>query len=363
MAEILTKDFESIVLNDVPLIDVRAPIEYTKGAFLNSINLPIMTDEERHQVGIKYKESGNDAATELGHTLVSGSVKAERVEAWRQFILANEGTMLYCFRGGARSRISQQWLKEIGIELTRLEGGYKAFRQYLMTQMAPENIPTKPVILTGCTGSGKTILLSKLPHAIDLEAIAHHRGSAFGNFIDGQPTQINFENNLAYALIKHRQSLNHMILEDESRNVGKCYIPKELLDYFRSGPYILLDVPLHERVDITYKEYVEESQQRYIERFNDKGLVMWHDYIVTSMEKVKKRLGGDRFKGLIELFESSFSQQLSTGDATGHKDWILTFLRDYYDPMYQYQIDQKKDKIAFSGNHEAVYEYLIALES
>lgn len=361
MSGILTSDFKTIVMNDTPLIDVRAPIEYDKGAFPGSINLPIMNDQERHEVGIKYKESGNDAATELGYSLVSGNVKAERVEGWKSFIKDNPNAMLYCFRGGSRSRISQEWLKETGIDITRLEGGYKAFRNYLIHQMEPKQITSKPIVLTGCTGSGKTILLSRLPHAIDLEGIANHRGSAFGNFIDGQPTQINFENRLAYAVIKNQQQYKHMVLEDESRNVGKCYIPKDLLEYFRSGPYVLLDVPLDERVDITFKEYVEESQQRYIEYYGNEGLEKWHSYIAGSMEKVQKRLGGDRLKTLLAIFNEGYREQLSTGNGDGHKEWIKVFLRDYYDPMYQYQIKQKDSVIAYRGNHDEVYEYLMEL--
>lgn len=356
----LTKDFHTIALNEIPLIDVRAPIEYEKGAFKGSINLPIMTDEERHLVGIKYKNAGNEAATELGHEFVSGEVKEARVNAWISFIKEHPNAMLYCFRGGSRSRISQEWLEEAGYKVTRLEGGYKAYRNYLMDELEAEAQTAKPIVLSGYTGSGKTILLNELDNTVDLEGIAHHRGSAFGGHIDAQPSQINFENNLAYRLIQHRaKGYSHMILEDESRNVGRCFIPKDLLDYFRSGPYVLLEVSLADRVMITYDEYVTESQASHIERYGDDGINKWYAYIDESMNKAKKRLGGERFNAVQELLEVAHTHQLSTNDPTRHKDWIELFLRDYYDPMYKYQLEQAgDDKFAFKGNKEAVIAYI-----
>ncbi len=96
----VTNDFKSIVLNDTKLIDVRAPIEYEKGAILNSINLPILSNEERHIIGICYKEKGNEEATKLGFKLVSGSVKEERVNSWVKYFRENPNTIIHCFRGG-----------------------------------------------------------------------------------------------------------------------------------------------------------------------------------------------------------------------------------------------------------------------
>jgi len=357
-----THDFENIVLNELPLIDVRAPIEYEKGAFITSVNLPIMSNEERHVVGIEYKKAGPISATELGHTLVSGAVKDARIEGWTTFIKANPHTLLYCFRGGSRSKISQEWLAEIGIDIPRLEGGYKAFRHYLIHALAGDAQTAKPVILSGYTGSGKTILLNQLTTSLDLEGIAHHRGSAFGNYIEPQPTQINFENNLAYKLIQHRhQGSTHLILEDESRNVGRCFIPEDLLAYFRSGQYVFLDVSLEDRVLITYEDYVLASQNRYEKHFGTLGLEHWYNYIHTSMHKARKRLGGKLFKEVLSLLDTAYQHQLSTNHTDRHKDWIHLFLHDYYDPMYQYQLTKKQQDFTFSGDKKAVLEYLTTL--
>ena len=190
---VTTNDFKNIVLKNIPLIDVRAPIEFEKGAFQTSVNLPILTNEERHIIGICYKEKGNDEATKLGYEIVSGKTRENRISGWIDFIDKNPDSMIYCFRGGSRSTIAQKWISEIGKrEIVKLEGGYKSFRNFLINSLEPNSIKAKPLILTGYTGSGKTILLNNLKNSIDLEGIANHRGSTFGHHVTIQPTQINF---------------------------------------------------------------------------------------------------------------------------------------------------------------------------
>jgi tRNA 2-selenouridine synthase len=358
-----TNDFLQIVLNQSPLIDVRAPIEFEKGAFMNAVNLPIMDDNDRHVVGIKYKEEGNAAATELGYDLVSGEVREARTKAWLDFMDLHPDALLYCFRGGSRSRISQEWIKEAGRDIVRLEGGYKAFRTYLLDALTPEAQIAKPIILSGCTGSGKTLILKDVPTAIDLEGIAHHRGSSFGHHIDAQPSQINFDNNLAYALITHKHNgYQHVVLEDEGRNVGRRFLPIDLVAHYKTGDYVVVDVSLEERVNITLQEYVIESQASYIERFGElDGLSNWHTYIQSSMERVKKRLGGDRLKIILDLFEDGYEKQLATGAYASHEAWLESFLRDYYDPMYNYQMEKVKHNVIFRGNRDEVTAYLRSL--
>lgn len=372
-----TQDFRKIVLADTPLIDVRAPIEFEKGAFPNAVNLPIMTDEERHVVGIKYKEAGNEAATVLGHELVAGDERERRVKGWLAFIKRHEGTMIYCFRGGARSRIAQTWIEEaLGQEILRLEGGYKAFRHYLINQLTKEAVlgieteylkkaqPRRPILLGGYTGSGKTILLNDIPQTIDLEGIAHHRGSSFGEHVDPQPSQINFENTLAYVFIKHQAAgYQTMVFEDEGRHVGRCFLPKELSDYLTTAELVVLDRTLEERIEITLAEYVTQAQEEYCQRFGiEEGLKAWQDYIIRSMTKVQKRLGLELYKALIADFEEAFAHQISTNDPSHHQNWISHFLTQYYDPMYAYQLANTTKKIIYQGNANEVRDFLISLK-
>ena len=222
-------DFQYLFLNDVPLIDTRAPVEFEKGAFPCSVSLPLMTNDERAQVGTCYKQQGQDAAIELGHSLVSGEVKQQRVDAWLDFAKHNPQGYLYCWRGGLRSQICQQWLAERGCHYPRIGGGYKAMRRYLIDQFERISQHYPLLVLGGRTGCNKTAFVEQLPQAVDLEALANHRGSSFGRRPDGQPTQLNFENAVAVAMLKAEQralqSQQPLLLEDESKLVGRCSLP------------------------------------------------------------------------------------------------------------------------------------------
>lgn len=362
----ITNDFKSIVLNDTKLIDVRAPIEYEKGAMLNSINVPILTNEERHIIGICYKEKGNEEAVKLGYELVSGNIKEERVNSWVKYFRENPSAMIYCFRGGSRSTIAQSWIYEaIGQDIVKLDGGYKAFRNYLINSLVPENIKSKPLVLTGYTGSGKTILLNKLKNSIDLEGIANHRGSTFGHFITPQPTQINFENSLAYSLIKHEdKNYKYMIFEDESKNIGRNFIPKDFYDHFHNGDLIFLNATVEERVENILGEYVTNGQRDHIleQKNEDLGLESWLNDMVASIEKVKGRLGGDRMKVIIEEIKLAYKIQTETSSIDRHRNWIELFLTNYYDPMYKYCIEKSNRNVIFTGNSKEVVGYLEELE-
>lgn len=361
----ITNDFHNIVINQIPLIDVRAPIEYEKGAFLNSVNLPIMNDEERHMVGICYKENGNEQAVKLGHELVNGGIRQSRINAWVSYIVEHPNAILYCFRGGMRSKLSQQWITQAtDKDILRLEGGYKAFRNFLINALELDYQNSTPIVLGGYTGSGKTILLKELDNSIDLEEIANHRGSSFGSFVSPQPSQINFENNLAYKLIKHKHTnYKHLMIEDEGRNIGKCFIPNPIREYFNSGDLVLLNVPIEERVQITLKEYVCHSQLNYILNCGeDVGVEEWAKYIVLSINKIKNRLGLVEYNKIIGLFDNAYEKQLRTGNLNYHESWITLLLTEYYDPMYKYQIKKTDKKIVFEGNYKEVISYFKNLE-
>jgi len=361
MIKFTSNDFIKIIIEDIPLIDVRAPIEYEKGAFLNSVNLPIMNDEERHLVGICYKEKGNEEAVKLGHKLVSGEVKQIRIDAWVSQLEKYPESMIYCFRGGQRSQITQEWIFEAtGKSVARLDGGYKAFRNYLINALEPSEQTSMPILLGGLTGAGKSKLLEKLDNSIDLEGIANHRGSSFGRFITPQPTQINFENNLAFALIKHKnKDHKYMILEDEGQHVGKCFIYKPLFEYFTSGKLVVLERPFEERLNATMNEYVIESQADYIKAFGqEQGLLEWSEYIKTSIDRIKSRLGGDWHKKVLEAFGDAFTRQSESGKSDLHKNWVGILLNEYYDPMYEHQLKKRDIDIVFRGNEKDTFEYL-----
>lgn len=360
----LTKDFKRIVIENLPLIDVRAEVEFEKGAFLNSVNLPILNNEERHIIGVCYKEKGNAEATKLGYELVSGKIREERLNSWINFIKENPNSVIYCFRGGSRSKISQEWIiNDLNKDIPRIEGGYKAFRNYLIDEMALEKQSYSPIILTGYTGSSKTTLLNKISNGLDLEGIANHRGSSFGSHIKPQPSQIDFENNLAYRLIQLKEkNFNNIIIEDEGKNIGRNFIPKSLQDHFSSGKYVVLDSSLEERISNTLKEYVIESQKEYKDFYGEDGLEKWFNYIQESMNRVRKRFGGDKLNQVIKDLEKAYNHQLSTGSFDLHRDWIERFLREYYDPLYKKSIKNSPDSLLFKGNYNEVLDFFNSLK-
>ncbi|WP_010169028.1 tRNA 2-selenouridine(34) synthase MnmH [Candidatus Epulonipiscium viviparus] len=356
-----TKNFKNIVINNTPLIDVRAEVEFNKGAFLNAVNIPIMDNLERHVIGIEYKQHGNDSAVELGHELVSGQLRETRICKWVDFINNNPTAIIYCFRGGQRSKIAQSWIeKRLGRQIERLEGGYKAFRHYLMENLQPQYAPQHIMILGGYTGTGKTKLLAEFSATVDLEKLANHRGSSFGRHIDPQPSQINFENNLAYAMIQNKyKNYKYMLLEDEGRHIGANFIPPDLAAHFANGKLIILQEDIETRVNITHSEYVIEAQKEYCDALDpDIGLYEWAKYIMSSIDRLKKRLGGLATQNLINSFNAAFSKQLIFGQTDMHKDWIKMLLIDYYDPMYKYQLKNTSKKIIFMGNTNEVRNFL-----
>ena len=358
-----TNDFRSIVLDKRPLIDVRAPIEYEKGSFPNSINLPLLNDEERRLVGICYKEFGNAAAVELGKKLIHTDIKKERVDGWKAFVAENPNAFLYCFRGGQRSQISQMWLSELGIEIPRLQGGYKAFRNFLIKESERISREVNTLILGGRTGSGKTILLNELDNAIDLEGLAHHRGSSFGSYVNPQPSQVGFEDSLAYALLDHEEAMHrHLVLEHEGHNIGKIYIPKPIFSALREGRLVILQTPLQERIEITFDEYVSQSLLEYEAVYAHEGEEQWFEDVSLGLKRISKRLGSELYIQIQSLFQEAYSHQKNRGEFEGHKAWIEILLCKYYDPMYDYQIEKSEMPIVFRGDAKEVKAYIKSQE-
>lgn len=356
----LTEDFRSLVLNNTPLLDVRATVEFEKGAFAQTTNIPILTDRERELVGTMYKKKGNSAAVALAEELIKQEGKRQRVEMWKEYIDANPQAYLYCFRGGQRSAISQAWLEEAGVKITRLKGGYKAFRNYLMEESLRISAEVDTLIIGGRTGSGKTILLHEIPNSIDLEGLAHHRGSSFGGFVERQPTQINFENNLAYDLIQfeHKHPNKPLVIEHESHNIGRAFIPKPVYVNFMQGKLILLETPMQERVEIIFEEYIVNSLASYLKKHAQEGVKIWSDAIANNIDKIKKRVGSELHDKLQNILKNSLEIQLRTGDLQGYKELIEILLVSYYDPMYDYQIEKSEIPILFRGGHKEIADFL-----
>ena len=355
------EDFRKLFLEDTPLLDVRAPIEFKKGSLPLAENHPIINDEERHRIGTRYKELGQDEAMALGYELVSGDTKHRRIDAWKRFASQHPDGVLFCWRGGMRSKLAQQALyEESGILYPRIKGGYKALRHFLIEELETSTESISYLRIGGRTGVGKTLFLNTLSNSIDLEGMARHRGSAFGPRAIPQPSQADFENALSIALLKYRASSNApLAVEDESRNIGAVTIPEHLFKKLRQSPLLLLEASREERVEISFKEYVEDTLQEYQHYYGEEqGDSLWSEYLLGSIDKIKRRLGGERHAAFRAKLEQAIDIYRASRDDALFKDLIAELLFNYYDPMYDYQIGKNEGLIAFRGDAAALTSYI-----
>ncbi len=275
-------DYKYFILNGGRILDVRSEGEFEQGHIPGSVNVPILNDDDRKLVGTCHKKEGSDKAVALGYKLVSGEKKECILKQWKEEIdrAKCEGIELYlmCARGGMRSQIAKEWIQdELGVDLPRFSRGYKYFRQFLIDELEKRDFT--PIILSGNTGTGKTVLLNKLANAIDLEGLAQHRGSAFGGRLTPQPSQANFENLLAFEMVKLKeQKPRCIIFESESRGIGRVEIPKLFFEHMHSGDYIFLENSMEKRVRFTYDDYVTKDLAEYTAFYGtEKGTELWRD--------------------------------------------------------------------------------------
>ena len=353
-------DYRDIFLNDRPMMDTRAPVEFVKGAFPGVVNLPLMNDDERQRVGTCYKQQGQQAAIVLGHQLVSGATLQERLARWTAFAQANPDGYLYCFRGGLRSHLVQKVLKdEAGIDYPRVGGGYKAMRTFLLETVDQAVEQCDFVLLGGLTGSGKTEVLQQLRNGLDLEGYANHRGSSFGKRATGQPSNIDFENRLAVDVLKKRaHGIEQFVLEDESRAIGSCALPLPLFQGMQQYPMVWLEDSQEGRVERILRDYVVDLCAEFISVHGDEGFALFSERLLESLNNVQKRLGGERHRRMLILMEDALAEQANSGAVDLHRGWIEGLLREYYDPMYAFQREKKGARIEFAGEKGAVLEYL-----
>jgi len=360
----ITDDYEAVVAEDVGLIDVRAPGEFKNGSVPGAVNIPLLNDDERHRVGLTYRQQGRDTALELARQLVETGKKDMLTDMWTAYLKRYPDAVMYCARGGMRSATAASWTAEkAGAPVRRIKDGYKGFRTYLLGRLDPETITAKPILVGGRTGSGKTTVINSFANAIDLEAIANHRGSSFGRFTTPQPGQADFENRLATALIKHAHAgFSYLILEDEGRHVGKRFLPRELSGFFSGGELIVLEAPFEERVDNIFREYVIESQKQYgAGTVSTDAMWVWFEEMNHNLERIAKRLGSSLLEQIRALLESGCYHQQKNGDPEAHKNWIRLLLNHYYDPMYDYQLKKRDKAPLLAGRELVVMQYLRSL--
>jgi tRNA 2-selenouridine synthase len=292
---------------DVPAFDVRSPREFSHAHIPGAFSLPLFTDAERALVGTAYKRQGKKEAIDLGVEIVGPKLYSLLKQAEMH---AQKECKLYCWRGGMRSEFVRFFLSFTGMRAVQLKGGYKAYR-HLMLQTLEK--PAALYVLGGLTGSGKTELLEVLDAPkIDLEKLASHRGSVYGEMPGlHQPSCEQFENMLGHTLYANK---GPFWVEDESRMIGSCKIPDGFFEAMLKAPFIFLDSPKEERVLRIHRLYGGFEQSWWIQ----------------MTLKIQKRLGGMQTRQVLSFIEQN--------DLLPAIDTILT----YYDGAYQYAIERRR---------------------
>ncbi len=281
-----------------PVIDVRSPAEFAHAHIPGAINLPLFTNEERAVVGTAYKQQSREQAIKIGLDYFGGKMRPMVEEIEGVFGKKQRTPVLvHCWRGGMRSAAVAWLLNLYGFKVYTLEGGYKAFRNWVLAQFS---LPYPFNIVGGYTGSGKTEVLETLREAgeavVDLEGLAQHKGSAFGGIGKLQPSQEMFENLLARQLqITLAKGPERIWIEDESQRIGLVNIPAELWKTMRKARAFFLNIPFEERLSFIVGGYARHKKED----------------LVNAIIRIQKKLGSQATRDAIgylveDNFEASF---------------------------------------------------------
>jgi tRNA 2-selenouridine synthase len=309
-------EVRAFLRQDQLILDARSPAEFELGHLPGARSLPIFDDEQRAEIGTLYKQKGRDQAVLRGLEIVGPKMApwVSQVKNW----LKESGYQqlgIYCWRGGMRSG-SMAWLfSQAGVSVNQLIGGYKSYRQILLDDLS--SIP-RLCILGGPTGSGKTEVLKYLSEfgeqVIDLEALANHRGSAFGALgQDKQPSNQQFQNEL-FDCFQALNIENRIWVESESKNIGKCYLPDSFWELMNTRPVLKMDVSIEQRVPRLVEEYGQFGTDRLQE----------------SVSKLQRKLGLERVRKLNDALDEN------------RLDVVAEDLLRYYDQAYAYSFEKYK---------------------
>jgi tRNA 2-selenouridine synthase len=306
------------------VLDVRSPGEYAHAHIPGAFNLPLFTDEERKVVGTAYKQQSRETAIKIGLDYF-GTKMRRMVEDVESIINsmphrpASQMVLVHCWRGGMRSA-GVAWLLDLyGYKVCTLAGGYKSYRHWIIDTFS---LPLSFNIVAGFTGAGKTYLLQEMKNkgaaVIDLEKLANHKGSAFGNIgMPGQPTQEMFENLLGHELrnlVETQEGKSECIwLEDESQRIGHINIPPACWNNMWQSPVVFMDIPFEERLKHIVQEYGSLNREK----------------IAEAIVRIQKRLGGVETKMALQHLEA------------GNIDSCFSILLKYYDKLYNKALNNR----------------------
>lgn len=301
----------------VVLVDVRSEGEYDEATIPGAVNIPFLDNVQRSLVGTAYRWEGPDAARRLGLKLFAPQLE-NFYNSFKELVSKEKGreVIVFCWRGGERSRFVAGLLNAMGIKASRIKGGYKAYRRFINQYLDREFLPHRAIVVYGLTGVGKTDVLKGLAQegvpVLDLEGLAAHRGSVFGKIgMPPSPSQKMFESLIVRTLIQ-AERYGVIVVECESRRLGRLLVPKSVINTMKAGYKVLLYAPLEVRVERIKRLYASENQE------NIRAL----QESVTALTRYlgKAKVGELNQKLAQKKFDEVFSYLLSR----------------YYDPLYGY---------------------------
>lgn len=312
--------FQDITLHDlferqktkpITLIDVRSPQEFANNTIPGSINIPVFDNEERAKVGTIYKQVGPEAAKEKG--LAIFSEKLPRFIASFESIKTEK--VVYCWRGGMRSKTAATVLDLMGKEVFRLDGGIRSYRRWVVHKLEGQHFTPKMYVLNGYTGSGKTTLLKRLKEqgypVLDLEEMANHRGSIFGQIGLKPHNQKVFDSLLVQDMLRYKQS-PFLLLEGESKRIGRASLPAFLYDQKEAGMQLFIHLPLEQRIENILQDY---------------NPIAHKEQVIEAYQIIKKRI------------HTPIAKQISNDiEQNNFRSAIANLLEYYYDPRYEHAI-------------------------
>ncbi len=305
-----TITFSPELLDSHCIVDARTPLEFAEDHLPGAINVPILTNAERVEIGTLYKQQGPQVARVRGLELTCHrfpAIVASITEA-----AVGRPILVYCWRGGLRSESIALLLEMTGTPVVKLAGGYKTFRQLVSSFFKSVSLPVQLVVLHGMTGSGKTEFLNQLPASdwtvIDLEGLARHRGSAFGSLgLGEQPPQKRFET-LLWDAFRRAPLDRPIVVEGESKRIGQVTLPGNLYEVMADSTKIWCEVSVATRVKRLAAEYARQDYQQPM---------------AEAIERIKKKLGGQHYDELMHKLEAWDVEGLAQG-----------LIEQYYDKLY-----------------------------
>ncbi|GAA0329191.1 tRNA 2-selenouridine(34) synthase MnmH [Bacillus carboniphilus] len=335
MKECSLKDYLENKQKYIP-IDIRSPIEFEEGHIFGAVNIPLFTNEERAQVGTTYKQKGKENAQWLGMKLVAPKIPT-LLEEIKKHTNIEKLPLVYCFRGGLRSKSMAQFCNMAALPVTRLIGGYKEYRNYIVDK-TEELLPTNAFVLHGLTGSGKTEILQNLTQrglpVLDLESYAGHKGSLFGHIGQTVHTQKMFDAYL-YQALENIQPHSYIIMEAESKRIGKSVQPDRLMELKQTATHIMITCSNENRVKRIVEEYIlpYEQEEWFVETFEEILTILW-----------KRMRGAPYWKEI----KDSWDQRM-------YNQFVALLLEHYYDPKYIYkQKEYNQEGVLYSVDSDDI---------